>query len=208
MMKWPNTRILCAKVPGLYAIVLLLLAGCGTPLIQYYVLDAVPAKHVNTHALAITSVAIRQVEVPRYLDRPRIVSRGNDQQLHIAEYHQWGGRLRENIAGILGDNLTERLGSVTVSRAPFLGSTDAQVSVLVDVRQFERLSDGYVHLNVHWQLQRFGEDILSKFDRLQSVQPVRDKDYAAMASAMSVLLGVLSDSMAKSILDLPSVEHP
>jgi len=208
MMEWPNTRKFYINLPALCAAVLLLLAACGTPLVQYYVLDAVPAKPLHTHATAVTSVAIRQVEVPRYLDRPRIVSRGDDQQLHIAEYHQWGGRLRENIAGILGDNLTDRLGSITVSRAPFIGATDAQVAVLVDVRQFERLSDGYVHLNVHWQLQRSGRGVFSQYTRLQSSQPVNDKDYAAMAVAMSRLLGTLSDRIATAIVDLPPAEHP
>lgn len=208
-MEWLNIRMLYTKVSGLCGAVLLLLAACGTPLVQYYVLNPVPpAKPLHMHAAAVTSVAIRQVEVPRYLDRPRIVSRGDDKQLHIAEYHQWGGRLRENIAGILGDNLTGRLGSVMVSRAPFIGSTDAQVAVLVDVRQFERLSDGYVHLNVHWQLQRSGRGVFSQYTRLQSSQPVNDKDYAAMAAAMSRLLGMLSDRIATAIVALPPAEHP
>ena len=179
----------------------LLLAGCGTPVTHYYVLNTVPGKPLQQ--AAVTTVSIRQVEVPRYLDRPRFVSRDADNHLRIAEYHQWGGRLRENLAGILGDNLSERLASVAVSTAPFPGSVAADISLLVDVRQFERMADGYVHLNVRWQLQRIGQPSDNHVEQLRSSAAVQATDYSAMAAAMSRLLGQLADRMAASIAALP-----
>ncbi|MDQ6997005.1 MAG: ABC-type transport auxiliary lipoprotein family protein, partial [Mariprofundus sp.] len=72
---------------------------------------------------------------------------------------------------------------------------------------FERLADGYVHLNVRWVLQRSGNDTQNYYLRLQSDEVVKDKDYGAIAAAMSHLVGKLSDNMAQVILAIASEEH-
>ncbi len=185
---------------------LLVLVGCKTPVTQYYVLNTVPAKQAIKSAAPVPAITLRQVEIPRYLDRPRMVSRDAENHLHISEYHQWGGRLRDNLANTLSDNLAERVGSVTVTTAPFPGSMDAEISLLVDFRQFERLADGYMHLRVRWLLQRSGKIIESHYEQLQSDAVIVESDYADMAAAMSQLLGRLADKVAMSILNLPPRE--
>jgi len=186
---------------------LLLLTGCKTPVTQYYVLNTVRAKQAIEPPTSAPAVTLLQVEIPRYLDRPRMVSRDAGNHLHISEYHQWGGRLRDNLANTLSDNLAERVGSVTVTTAPFLGAIDAEISLLVDFRQFERLADGYMHLRVRWQLQRSGKIIESHYEQLQSDAVIAEGDYADMAAAMSKLLGRLADKLAISILNLPPKEE-
>lgn len=180
---------------------LLLLASCATPATHYYVLDSVqPVKKGQLSATGL--VAILQVEIPHYLDRPRLVSRDVGNQLHIAEYHQWGGRLRDNIARTLADNLSERLGVASVSTAPFPVPTAAGISLIVDIRQFERLSDGYIHLAVRWHILSGGSVVLSRFANLQSERQVEERNYSGMAVAMSALLGQLAASIADGVLSV------
>jgi len=178
---------------------LLALAGCtSAPATHYYVLDSVhPQKKEQPSKPGM--VAVLHLEIPRYLDRPRIVRRDAGNQLHISEYHQWGGRLRDNIARILSDNLSERLGVTTVSTASLPGSMDARISLFVDIRKFELLSDGFVHLVVRWHILSRGKVIQSSLENLQSDLRVEEHDYAGMAAAMSRLLGHLSENIAAGV---------
>jgi len=201
----PRKSLQASKLRILLAIIvpaLLVLVGCKTPVTQYYVLNPVPAKQVAKPVAPAPAITLRQVDIPRYLDRPRMVSRDAENHLHISEYHQWGGRLRDNLANTLSDNLAERLGSVTVTAAPFPGSMDAEISLLIDFRQFERLADGLVHLRVRWLLQRSGKILESHYEQLQSEAVIAENDYADMAAAMSQLLGRLADKVAMRILNL------
>ncbi len=81
----------------------------------------------------------------------------------------------------------------------------ADVSFLIDIRQFERLADGYIHLKVRWHIQQAGADTRSYFDQMVSSADVAEGDYAAMAAAMSQLLARFSEKMAMAVLKLPTL---
>jgi len=212
----------CRKLYFLLLLSLPLFAsGCGgSAVTQYYLLNTVSPGVEKTAAAvspegenvdvvkdrSIQRVAIRQLEIPRYLDRPRIVSRDAENHLRIAESHQWGGRLRENIARTLSDDIAERLPSVDLRTAPFPGSMLADASLLIDIRQFELLADGRMHMKVRWHVQRTGKSSQSYFDHLISDNPIGERDYAGMAASMSSLLARLADKMASAIVNLPTQE--
>ena len=178
---------------------LLLLAACSTPITQYYVLNTMPAAEamrVDVQQDKSPQIAIRQLEIPRYLDRPRIVSRDADNHLRISEYHQWGGRLRDDLTRTLSDNLAEYLASASVRTAPFQGSMQADISLLIDIRQFELLADGRVHLKVRWHVQRRTEEARSYFDHIIGDAHVGARDYAAIAASMSHILAEFAKRIA------------
>ncbi len=188
-----------------------LLMSCGAAVTQYYVLNTISASkpsNSDKSQNSVQQIAIRQLEIPRYLDRPRMVSRDAKNHLRISETHQWGGRLRDDLARTLSDNLADRLDSVSVFTAPFPGSMHADVSFLIDIRQFERVADGHIHFNVRWHIQRAGADTLSYFDAMESQAEVKSGDYAGVAAAMSQLLARLADKMAMVIVNLPVPQHP
>jgi len=176
----------------------LLLAACGASSTRYYVLDSQPAAKVLPQAQS-RSIAIRQIEIPPYLDRPKLVVRDADNQMHIAEYEQWGGHLRDNIARTLADNLAARLEGVAVSVAPFPGSLDADTSLLIDIRRFERMPDGHVQLQLQWHVEMPDGTRITRLETLRSQARTGADDYAAITRAMSSLLAVLSDHMSAAI---------
>ncbi|OIO68347.1 MAG: hypothetical protein CO186_11035 [Zetaproteobacteria bacterium CG_4_9_14_3_um_filter_49_83] len=181
-----------------------LAVACSSTRSQYYVLDSIAAQKPAVEAassLSLSSIAITQLEIPNYLDRPHMVSRDAGNQLQIAEYDQWGGRLRDNIARTLADDLAARLPHVTVSAAPMPGSMDAEVQLLVDIRQFERLHDGRVHLKLQWHVRHAQQEKMqSHLEHLQSEQSIGAGDYDAIAAAMSQLLAQLAENMADTLL--------
>ncbi len=173
----------------------LLFTGCGTPETHYYVLgpDRPPA---TAHVPLTGSIAITQIEIPPYLDRPQMVSRDDRDALHIAEHYQWGGRLRDNIARTLADNLAARIPEAMVAAAPMPGATDAEHEIQLDIRQFERLADGHVHLRLNWHLRHHGTLADSHHEHLVSTRRIDETDYTAMAKTMSGLLAKLADRIA------------
>jgi len=134
------------------------------------------------------------------------VSRDTENHLRIAETHQWGGRLRDNLMRTLSDNLAERLPAVTVLTAPFQGTIQSKTSLWIDVRQFELLADGHMHLKVRWHLQQTGVDGQYYRDHFISEKKIAAHDYAAMAASMSALLAQLSEKIAVVITKLDDIK--
>jgi len=178
----------------------LLLNGCGTPETHYYVLDP-DRPPATVHVPLSGSIAITQIEIPQYLDRPRMVSRDDSNALRIAEYYQWGGRLRDNIVRTLADDLAARIPGASVVAVPMPGATDAEYEILLDIRQFERLADGHVHLRLNWHLRHHGSPTDSHHEHLVGTRRIDTTDYAAMAKAMSELLARLADLIAARLAE-------
>jgi len=173
----------------------LLLAGCSTPIDRhYYVLDT--GSETKAKPAANHHVVVLQVEIPPYLDQSRLVSRDNNNQLHIADAHQWGGLLRANIARILAGNLASR---ATVATAPLPGGLIADASLLITIRQFERQADGHVMLTVQWHLITKGKPTRSRTQTLTDNSSIGERDYSGMTTAMSRLLARLSDDIATTL---------
>jgi len=190
-------------IAALLLLPLLPACGGGSSATRYYVLDSMPADKA-VQSVQAHSIAIMQIEIPPYLDRPKLVARDAGNQLRIAGYEQWGGHLRDNIARTLADNLSSRLSASRVDVAPFPGSLDADVAVLMDVRSFERMPDGYVHMQVQWHVKyrHEADQGISRMEHFKSASRVGAEDYAGMVRAMSVLLGELSDHLANAITGL------
>mgnify|MGYP000004657022 CR=1 FL=1 len=73
-------------------LILVGLVGCATtPSSNFFVLSAgeVPTQG-SPSGIALS---IGPVDLPRYLDRPQIVSREGDNRLEVDEFNRWGGAL-------------------------------------------------------------------------------------------------------------------
>jgi uncharacterized lipoprotein YmbA len=172
----------------------LTLVGClgsATPS-KYYVLSATGPE--NERRPEGPAISVGPVTLAKYLDRPQIVTRPTANQLDVAEFDRWGGRLEDNVAQVLAEDLSRRLGTarVTVFPPEPVGRTEARVSVTIT--QFERVANGDVVLEARWRIVPLrGEPVVdsSRFTKRPS-----GTDYGATVAAMSDALGDLSDKIA------------
>jgi len=175
-----------------------LLSACSsTPVTHYYVLDAIKADSRTSTPVAATAVVL-EVDIPSYLDRPRMVSRDEHHQLRLAEYHQWGGRLRENIAHVLADNLLMRLASAEIYTVPIPDDVEPDATLTINIRTFERMADAHVHLSAQWHLTTKAGHTQYHFAELTGTQVIGAQDYAAMTSEMDTLLAQFAAHIADS----------
>ncbi|MCH2099608.1 MAG: PqiC family protein, partial [Pseudomonadales bacterium] len=126
------------------------LAACGSPAINYYVLDVEPGPRIAT--TNTLSIEIIDVEVPQYLERFQLLTRTAGNGLLYAEAHQWGEPLKKTLARVLAAHLSEVLGTADVStpHARLASAPDLRVQVHID--RFERAVSGHIELRARWQV--------------------------------------------------------
>jgi uncharacterized lipoprotein YmbA len=150
----------------------------------------------------------RVVEIPEYLDRPQIVTRISESEFQIDEFNQWAEGLTYSISTILAENLSVLLTTDNLFVFPWLGSTQIDYQIKVDVVRFNAIPGGKIVLETqHTIFDNASREILhrniSSFTRPTDVQ-----DYEAIVSSMSQVLEDLCREIAQTIMALPKEDKP
>lgn len=181
------------------------LGGClsSGPATRFYVLTpAVEPQAVTVRVAARPRVVvIKDVRLPRYLDRPQIVTRDAGNSLEWVENEQWGGHLNEDLVRVLAMNLGRLLEGDRVVAAPYPVAKAPDYRVEVEIRSFERQHEGRVELVAQWWITR-GSDGSLVADSEQTFlgDAVADRaSYDKLVGAMSVAYGELAKAIAHSI---------
>ncbi len=144
------------------------------------------------------TLAVGPVRIASYLDRPQIVTRGPGSQVEIAGFHRWAEPLKDNIAGVLVDNLSLLVPTEAVTRYP-LQRRRTDLRVEAEVTRFDGALGGQVVLEARWSL--FGEDASEPLesDSFRTERPAAGTDYAGLVEAMSLSLQAFSERVAARI---------
>ena len=174
------------------------LAGCGTsPEPDFYTLE--PVKPATTQSL-VAKVALRQVAIAGYLDRPQMVQFQDAYRIDINEYSRWAEPFGQMLSRVLVVNLSNSLPQSTVFLESYLGEIPSEMAVDVGVSRFEANKDGTITLEAQWVV-RTGLQRKFAFAGRRSfsgtpTRPCIDDDVAVM----SELMGELSDAIAASLV--------
>jgi uncharacterized protein len=154
------------------------------------------------------------VTLPKYLDRPQMVTGVTSNQLSQANFDQWGGDLNDNITRVLATNLSNLLETDRVSLYPWNDRAPLQYQVTTDVTAFEQNADGATVLNVFWSIVNptDGSVLLMRRSAYRDPGTTADtggsqaaddsRPYDAVAAAMSRDLAALSRDIATAIQGL------
>ncbi len=185
----------------------LALGGCvllgGTQVTRFYVLTPLTDIPLAPHAAeepaevqSRVSVGLAPVEVPRYLDRPQIVTRISANELSLAEFEQWAELLPDRVTHVLAENMTRLLSTHGIEVLPMQGASRSAYQAVVRLLRFESEADHGCVLRARWTLLDEGD----KSVRVQNVFDVRipleTSGYDAIVGAMSRALAALSRDIA------------
>ncbi len=192
----------------LWLALLAALAGCagsddGTRLYVLSPTAASGAKPMAGGAGPIAGVVVAGVRLPRYLDRPQIVTRSADNRIDIAELHQWGGDLGQDLTRVLAQNLSALLRSERVVAAPHALRAPDALRVEVEVLAFERIADGRVRLAARWWLTRGAEPAPidgTRNTELYGAPLASSAGVDALVGSMSQVYGDFARTVAQAIL--------
>jgi len=194
-----------ARIGRVLAAALLAMACFGTGTPSYFTLgSATPESGAPLAAHPELGLAVGPVDLPRYLDRPEIVTRDGSHELRIDDDHRWAGSLRTDIQRVIADDLARLLGTPRVAIYPDQPRFTATYRVLLDVREFEALEGASVQLRVRWTIAAVPDGHALAVDEAVIVQPLPSASYEDVVAAQSGALGTLSHQIAERIASLDS----
>lgn len=195
-----STRRAIASACVLLALVIL--AGCAAsePSRFYTLAPQAPSATAATTA-GISSevrrnVALSPVQVPRYLDRPQLVTRSDANTLEFAEFDKWSEPLADMIGRALAEDLSHRLPNGRVFLLPIRQAVPIERIVDVQVMRFEADAAGLVTLHARWQVFTEAGRKLVKAEETLVREPAAGAGKAAQVAAMSRALSRLAADIA------------
>ena len=190
-------------------LILSALGGCSDKPTRLYVLTADVANPGAASAQGIP-IGVGPVTLPKYLDRPQVVTRTASNSLNQADLDQWGGNLADNITRVLATNLANLLQTDRVSLYPWQDQVPIDYQVTLDVAKFEQDPDGSTALDTFWRLVSPSNGkvlIMRRSIYRENGSPVvttgsgdaAARSYDAVAAAMSRDIEALSRDIAGEI---------
>jgi len=180
---------------GFAGCTLLALAGCSSPENKYFTLSAAEPAAPAGQAVTGRTIAIDDIQIPAYLDRPQIVIKQDPNRADIREYERWVEPLDGMIRRVLTADLAARLGAGRVLDKP--GKDSALVSVTIE--EFGPEGDHAV-LRGQWTLKSQQKDAPAGVPHSFSKdEPLGKAETPDMVAAMSRLVGALGDEMTGSL---------
>lgn len=181
---------------------LLILWGClgRSPQTKFYLLYSIPspeAQEVGTTEKDLR-IGVGPVELSEYLDRPQIVTQTSQSKLQVDQFNQWAETLEGNIARVLARNLSTLLSTENLFLFPWLGSTQLDFQVKLDIIDFKGTPDNKVVLDAHYTILDGDKELLA-MKVVNISQPISDHGYEGLVSSMSKALDQLSRKIAQTI---------
>jgi len=177
--------------------------GCGTSQpSHFYLLRAVSADSVSdlteTNPSSL-SFGLGPVTLPKYLDRPQIVTKAGAHEVELAEFHKWAEPLSENVSHVLAENLSALLSTDRIQEYPWRSSTSVDYQIVVDVLQFDGTRGGETVLVARWSLLGEDEQTIVTTKKTSFTHHPTSQEYEALVEAMSQNLMNLSREIALAI---------
>ena len=165
----------------LIALLPLTLAACisSSPSARFYTLHAdISGVDPGSQALGDDWVGVGPIDVPDYLDRPQIVTRGDGHRLIIHEFDRWAD---------------------PVAPYPWPSTFRPSRRMMGEITAFEARPAGDVLLRVRWLISIPGDRENEEIHVGEYVEPAAPGDFDAMAEAMSRALERWSRDIASAL---------
>ena len=192
---------------SLLALALGLAPGClgKSPIPDYYTLAGAGGSGAAAARLARPElarpelgIAVGPIEIPRYLDRPELVTRLGAHGLVPWNEHRWGGSLRTDVLDAVAQDLGAQLGTLRVAVYPTEARFPVDVRVLIAFLAFDGEPGGAVQLHAVWTLVGVdGRALAIEESRLE--EPVASAAWEDFVTAQRAALARLDAQIAARI---------
>jgi uncharacterized lipoprotein YmbA len=150
------------------------------------------------------SIGVGPVVIPEILDRPQIVTRSGPNKLQVDEFHRWAGRLDENFARVLAENLSLLLGADQVVVYPWQADFKPHYRIAMEVRYFEGQWDKGVLLDVIWTLASQASQKTQTTRKSVIKESLSATTFEELVAAQSRAIAQLSREIVREIQNLQS----
>jgi uncharacterized lipoprotein YmbA len=187
--------------------------GCLSPRpdpSKFFVLTPVgaasnPIAPAGLTSTSIPTVGIGPIKLPEYLDRDEVVTRVGPNRLELSDQDRWAEPLDNNFKQVIAQDLTQLLGTHSITFYPWPGTTRVDYQVRIDVYRFETDPSAHAQLVAHWQVLDGSGKLLYANDSNLSEQAQPGEPVAA---ALSRTVNGLARQIASAIQSLPHRRQP
>ena len=183
--------------------------GCAaikTKSARFYVLspmvDVETGKQLASGEAGNISISVNPVSLPKYLKKSQIVTRTGNNELHLAEFDRWAGKIEEDIGRVIAENLAHMLSTDKVLSYPAISAVDTDYTIEMDISRFEGSLGESIELIARWAVFDIQEKNVKNITSTRILESVQGFDYADMVAAQSRALASLSRELADAIIQL------
>ena len=201
-------RIFAQVVAVILGTAMLFQVGCAgrSSSSRFYVLSSVidpiaVEKSIPGISNDIT-ISISPVSLPKYLKKSQIVTRTGSNELHLAEYDRWAGKIEEDIGRVIAENLSHILSTDKVLPYPSIDVMSTDYKIKMDISRFDGRLGGDIELIVRWVVFDAEENTVYGVKTSHIIEPAKGSGYADMVAAQSRALAVFSGELADVIKEL------
>ncbi len=201
MMTSRTINLLAVFLLGIAGLMVLTACGRSSP-VAYYTLQPTATAGAAETLPADMAISVGPVMIPEALDRQLIVTRDAHDTLHLSEYHRWAAPLQKNIAEVLAQNLSHRLGSQRVTAYTAEDIFPPTHRIVVGINRFDGTLENHFVLDATWSVKKIGRQKPLAIRRTTISHPLQSADYRGLVAAQSKALASLSEKMAAVIMEL------
>jgi len=174
---------------------------------QFYLLKSLKVGDLQQQpGITGSVIGIGPVSLPKYLDRPQIVTFTGDFTISISEFHQWAEPLQNNFIRVLMENLSALLPNSQFESYPWKSSARVNHHISVSIDHFD-LNPESALLVAHWAIKT-GTDGTQQNHNARIEKPIPDAQHKSKVSALSKLIALLSTEIAESIMNQHNYGQP
>ena len=195
------------RVVIIFSTLWLVLSGCASsPTPRFYLLSSLEATSQEMKPSAeerCFSIGIGPINIPDYIDRPQIVTRGAPIEFKLAEFDRWGEPVKDNLKRVLAKNLSMLLCTKTIAFFPWRGGIPIDYRLEMEVLRLDGSLGGNVSLEAWWMVFSGDGKKMLIAKKSTFTEAVGGQDYKSLVGAESRALGTLSREIAEVIKTLP-----
>jgi len=191
-------------MPRLICIIsfLYFLGACSTsPKTHFYVLNTkFASKEVYSgESFENVGLGIWLVKLPRLLDRPQIMTRTDQFNIELSDFHKWVGGLGNNMTRLIANELGRLLQTDRVVISPWSSYVKNDYQLIIHVDRFDGELGNEVVLKGVWSLlnSKGNKELIRK--AFTYTTKASGKSYGDMVAALSTLTMQLTQEIAKII---------
>lgn len=181
-----------------------LLTACATPPTQFYQLEATsPPIVTSTTTAKKMLIGIGPLSLPALVDRKQIVTRGANNAIQLAEFHQWATPLQDNVLNVLSKNIAAQQSNAIVRSYPWSVYGEMDYRVIIDISRFDSQLGKSANLEASWAIMSEKNHTIISNGQTNIQQLLHDERYESAVLALNKLLSELSQQLSLALHQVP-----
>ena len=144
-------------------------------------------------------IGVGPVEIPKLMDRDQIVTEDGMNQVHLAEFHQWGAPLNDNISRVVAQNLGALRSDDIVYAYPWAAYDLIEIRIVLNFLDIELSPGKRAALDANWAIINERNQKILKYGRSRVDRPLVAASYNEAIRGLSLALGQLSHELAQAL---------